>query len=87
MIATDKLREAARRILEGDESREAASDLEAAILDHFLDDERLDDLLYSLSMYSPAEGAPYLDAKELREAISVAMARFANRDAGESLGE
>jgi len=68
-----RLEGAAKRVLLGDESREAASALEGAIVDDFPGDERLDELLYALCMYSPGAGAPYLDARELREVLKRAL--------------
>lgn len=38
----------------------AAHALEAAALDEYLDDDRLDDLLWNLSLYSPVGGEPHL---------------------------
>jgi hypothetical protein len=65
---------AAMRVLEGDESREAAGLLEAVVLDDYPGDERFDELLYVLSLYSPGAGAPYCDAEELRDAVRRALA-------------
>jgi len=68
-----RFKSAAHRVLQGDESREAARHLEGVVLDDYPADERLEDLLYVLSMYSPDAGAPYCDAKELREAVEGAL--------------
>ncbi len=78
MIPTPRFEAAARRVLQGDESREAASLLEGAVIDDYPGDERLDDLLYTLSMYSPGTGAPYCDAEELREALGRALSDLHN---------
>ncbi len=73
MNPTPQFLAAAMLVLQGDESREAASRLEALVIDEYADDERLDELLYMLSMYSPGAGAPYCDAAELREAVGRAL--------------
>lgn len=64
-----RFRDAAMRVLQGDESREAAGLLEAVVLDDYPGDERFDELVYVLSLYSPGVGAPYCDAQELRDAV------------------
>ncbi len=76
-----RFHEAAMRVLHGDESREAAGVLEAAVLDDYPGDERFDELLYVLSLYSPGAGAPYCDAEELRDAV-----RRAQVDLGDPAG-
>ena len=73
MNLTPRFDAAARRVLQGDESRQAASLLEGVVLDDHPGDERLEELLYMLSMYSPGAGAPYCDAKELREVLERAL--------------
>lgn len=67
--ATPSLEAAAMRVLQGDESRQAARSLEAVVLDDYPGDERLEELLYVLSMYSPGAGAPYCDGKDLRDVL------------------
>ncbi len=44
----------------GDESRQAASLLEGVVLDDYLGDERLEELVYMLSMYAPGGGCTLL---------------------------
>lgn len=73
MNPTPRFEAAAQRVLQGDESRQAASLLEGVVLDDYPGDERLEELLYMLSMYSPGVGAPYCDTKELREVVERAM--------------
>jgi hypothetical protein len=65
--------ELARRVLSGDESMEAARALEAAVLDQYPGDERLDDLLEALSLYAPGSGRPYYEPRELRDLVRDAM--------------
>lgn len=64
---SDAVREAARRILRGDTSIDAANALESALLLDRRDDE--EDLLQVLALYAPKAGRPYADEEELRAAI------------------
>lgn len=64
---SDAVQDAARRILLGDTSIDAANALESAILLDGRDD--AEDLLEVLALYSPSAGRPYADAEELRAAI------------------
>ena len=73
MNPTSRFEAAARRVLQGDESRQTANLLEGVVLDDYPGDERLEELLYMLSMYSPGVGAPYCDAKDLREVLERAL--------------
>ncbi len=73
MNPTPRFDAAAERVLQGDESRHAASLLEGVVLDDYPGDERLEELLYMLSMYSPGAGAPYCDAQGLRDVVERAM--------------
>jgi len=57
----DQIISAARRVLDGDESRKAAAELEAAILESGADDERWRDLLEALALYAPGSGSPYYE--------------------------
>ena len=66
---------AAQRILDGDDSKEAAGALKGVLLRAFEDDERFDDLLLVLALYAPGQGGPYADADELRAAIDEALTR------------
>jgi hypothetical protein len=78
----DLFHDVAMRVLQGDESREAASLLEVAVLNDYPGDERLDELLYVVSLYSPGAGAPYCEAEELRDAV-----RRALTDLGDPAGD
>ena len=69
-----RLEEAARRVLEGDESIAAARSLEEVVVNDYPGDERLDELVYLLSLYSPGVGQPYCDAQDLRTAVRRALA-------------
>jgi len=56
-------------VLEGDESRAAASDLEAAIVDEYLGDDRFGEVLDALALDAPGSGMPYYNAPDLRAVI------------------
>ena len=73
MILSERLVTAARQILEGDTSIEAARRLEAVVLDDHPGDERLEELVYVLSMYAPGAGSTYFDAEDLREVVKQAL--------------
>ena len=64
---SEAVQAAARRILMGDASVDAANGLESALLVDQRDDE--EDLLQVLALYAPEAGRPYVDAEELRTAI------------------
>ena len=70
---SEDVQAAARRILLGDASIDAANALESALLDVWLDeeeeDEEKEELLSVLALYSPRAGYPYADEKQLRAAI------------------
>jgi hypothetical protein len=72
----------AQRILAGDESVAAARELEAALLDQYPGDERLDGLLEALSLYAPGSGRAYYEPDELRKAIREAMSALKVTDDG-----
>lgn len=78
MRLTTQFLAAAMQVLKGDDSVEAARRLEAAVIDDYAGDERLDELLYLLSMYSPGLGAPYCDAAELRKAVGQTLTDLRN---------
>ena len=61
------MQDAARCILLGDASIDAANALESALLLDRHDDE--EDLLEVLALYAPSAGHPYADEKQLRAAI------------------
>ncbi|KGM13800.1 hypothetical protein [Cellulomonas bogoriensis] len=82
MNASVRFHEAAMRVLQGDESREAAGLLEAVVLDDYPGDERFDELIYVLSLYSPGMGAPYCDAKDLRDVVRRALATLGDPASG-----
>ena len=70
MNLSPRVKEAAERILQGDQSTIAAQHLEAAILDEYLGDENFEDLVYALSMYAPLSGAPYYKRDDLVREIN-----------------
>jgi len=65
---SEDVQAAARRILLGDTSIDAANALESALLLDRRDEE--EDLLEVLALYAPKAGRPYADEKELRAAIA-----------------
>lgn len=69
MSVSERLRHVAERFLGGDESHAAAQALEGVLIEEYLGDVRTEDLLYSLSLYSPGSGRPYSDAAEVRRLI------------------
>lgn len=75
-VFDERLAAAAKRVLAGDESMAAASDLERVVLDDHPGDERLEDLHEALALYSPFDGSPYVDAEGLRRAIQDALNRM-----------
>lgn len=70
---SDAVQEAARKILLGDTSINAANALESVLLDERLheeeEDEEKEELLFVLALYSPRAGYPYADEGQLRAAI------------------
>lgn len=85
MTISTRVREAAARVLAGDESAQAANWLESTILDDHLGDERFDDLLEGLALYAPGQGLPYVGAAELRTLIEASL-ESAGGDLSGSLG-
>jgi hypothetical protein len=66
--------------MDGDESAMAAQELEAILLDEYLDDERTSSLQEGLALYAPASGPPYVDAPELRRLIAEALEALTLQD-------
>ena len=60
---------AARPILEGDDSTRAAARLEEALHTYHPYEDEFEDLLEVLALYSPSEGSPYSDHRQLCDAI------------------
>jgi hypothetical protein len=54
-MSHERLLAAARRVLDGDDSVLAASELEGVVLDDYSGDERFDELMFVLSMYAPGQ--------------------------------
>ncbi|MFV0460784.1 MAG: hypothetical protein ACK5MT_18670 [Actinomycetales bacterium] len=73
MTVSVRLLAAASRVMDGDESSMAAQELEAVLLDEYLDDERTSSLQEGLALYAPGSGPPYVDAPELRGLIAEAL--------------
>ncbi len=76
MNEMDMLIAAANRILEGDDSMNAARDLEGVVADGFREDDRVQDLAYVLALYQPGGVSPYVDASELRKTITRTLSRL-----------
>lgn len=66
MSVSERLQQAADRLLGGDESVRAAQALEEVLIDEYPDDDRTEELLYVLSLYWPGNGAPYSEASDVR---------------------
>jgi hypothetical protein len=65
---------AARRVLDGDDSIQAANQLEGVLLDDYPGDERFDQLVEVLSLYAPGQGSPYSKADDVRRIIRQTIA-------------
>ncbi|WP_456694946.1 hypothetical protein [Aeromicrobium sp. P5_D10] len=61
--------EAARRILDGDDSGLAAAALEQELHAHHPYEEEFEDLLEALALYAPSMASPYTDHSQLCAAI------------------
>jgi hypothetical protein len=72
MTVAPQVTSAARRILDGDDSRQAAASLEEALHTYTPYEERFDDLLEALALYAPSMGSPYIDHGQLCNAIRLA---------------
>ena len=57
------------RFLGGDESVRAAQALEGVLIEEYLGDDRTEELLYVLSLYSPGSGVPYSEASDVRPLV------------------
>ncbi|KAA1426954.1 hypothetical protein [Nocardioides antri] len=66
---------AAQRVLDGDESVQAAKDLAGVAREDYPGDERFDELLEVLARYTPEEGSPNAVAEEVRTVIRETNAR------------
>ncbi|MET3773498.1 hypothetical protein ACJJV6_17610 [Arthrobacter nitrophenolicus] len=64
-----RFQEAAQRILDGDESKIAAAALEGVLLDEYLGEEDMENLLFALSLYAPGDGPEYFDGPQLRRTL------------------
>jgi hypothetical protein len=71
-VSDKRVMTAACRVLDGDDSVQAANALEGLILD-LNEDDRFDDLAAALALYSPLDGPPYTNAEQLRAAIREAL--------------
>lgn len=71
MRVSDRFHEVAAKILAGDDSIVAAQSLEGILLDGYFDDARVDELLYTLALYS--------DAEELRKVIIATLEQLSDQ--------
>ena len=84
MTVSERLRSAASTVLAGDESVLAAQNLEAVLLDEYLDDDRTSALLEGLAHYAPGSGSPYVDPPELRRLVQEALVALASSEGEQS---
>lgn len=68
----------ARAILRGDRSLEAARSLEVYIVEKYLEDDRFDELIEALSLYSPGGGREYFTHDELAEVAGRTLKQINN---------
>jgi len=69
MTAVPEVTAAARRILDGDDSAIAAAALEEALHTYHPYEEEFEDVLEALALYAPSMGSPYIDHRQLCDAI------------------
>ncbi len=69
MSVSERLQQAAERLLWGDESMRAAQALEGVLIEEYLGDDRTEALLCVLSLYSPGSGVPYAKASDVRTLV------------------
>lgn len=69
MTVSQRLTQAAGRFLHGHASVAAAQELEGVLIEEYLGDERTEELLHVLSLYSPGGGKPYSDVLEVRHLL------------------
>jgi hypothetical protein len=69
MSVSERLQESADRFICGDESMRAAQALEGVLIDEYFGDDRTEELLYVLSLYSPGSGVPYSEASDVRPLV------------------
>ncbi|MCP1415489.1 hypothetical protein [Paenarthrobacter sp. A20] len=69
MSVSERLQQAADRFLGGDESVRAAQALEGVLIEEYLGDDRMEELLYVLSLYSPGGGVPHSEASDVRPLV------------------
>lgn len=70
----ERFLEVAHRILDGDDSIDAANELEGVVLNDYPGDDRFDELGEALALYAPGQGLPYSDAETLRLCIRSTIA-------------
>ena len=72
-MSHERFLEPAQRVLDGDDSAEAANELAGVLRDDFPDDERVDELLGLLARVAPGDEAV---AAEVRHAVRETIARL-----------
>lgn len=75
-MSPERFLSAAQRVLDGDESADAASELAGVVRADYPDDDRVDDLLDVLSRYSAAPSSTSPVAEEVRTVLRETMARI-----------
>lgn len=74
-MSAERFLSAAQRVLDGDESTSAASELASVVRDDHPGDDRFDDLLDLLSQYSPDPGSTSPVPEEVRTVLRETVAR------------
>ena len=80
MKTSERFLDLVKRILDGDDSKNVAQELEGVLIEEHLDDEQMDDLLYALSLYAPGDGPEYFDAHQLRIVLTETLRQLAIDD-------
>ncbi|MGJ0386653.1 hypothetical protein [Paenarthrobacter sp. Y-19] len=79
MSVSERLQQSADRFLCGDESMHAAQALERVLIDEYLGDDRTEELLYVLSLYSPGSSVPYSEASDVRPLVLSTLESLAKK--------
>ena len=74
-MSNERFLEAAQRVLDGDDSMEAANELKDVTLDEFPDDQQYDELVDVLTRYASDQDDPGTVTEEVRTVIRETIAR------------
>ena len=77
MKASERFLDLAKRILDGEDSKNVAQELEGVLIEVHLDDEQMDDLLYVLSLHAPGDAPECFDAHQLRIVLTETLRQLA----------